>query len=310
MNHEDYDKRKEKGSANGFRIALIVLLSVALVVCAIWFATSANRTPAPIPEPLPEDTLDRDVVSPAPDVPALSNSKIGWGVGANKNDKNQPLDAINAQNKYSELGGQFIFPEDDGVMYLTFDLGYENGYTEAILDAMDARGIKGTFFVTMDYVRDAPQIVQRIIDSGHTLANHTTNHPSMPGLSDERVTNELMELHHYVKETFHYEMTLFRYPMGEFSEHSLQYIQNLGYQSIFWSFAYVDWKTDAQPGHAEALQKVTAAMHSGAIYLLHAVSSTNAAIMGDFLDNATAAGYSFGLVDVRLGTVQETPSII
>lgn len=299
---------------NGIKIAIIVVLALMLVVVAIAFATTTGRKPDETPTAQPPVVRkEQDASSDVPDVelPVLSRSKVGWGPGYDVNDKNQPTGAIAAQNQYGDLGGQFIFPEDTGVMYLTFDLGYENGYTEQILDALDARNVKGTFFITMDYVNEAPEIVQRIIESGHTLANHTVKHPSMPGVSDARMSTEVLDLHNYIKDHYGYEMTLFRYPMGEFSEYSLKYIDDLGYKSIFWSFAYVDWKTDAQPGHAEALERVTGAMHDGAIYLLHAVSSTNAAIMGDFLDTAAAEGYRFGLVDERMGLVSpKEPSIL
>lgn len=305
---------------NKIRIAAIMVLSALLVVCAIVFAVSYGRDTTDknindIPSTPPPPELDVNVSS-SPDgvelpvLSKLSRVKQGWGPGTEVNDKNQPTGAIMAQNQYSELGGQFIFPDDDSVMYLTFDLGYENGYTEAILDALDARGVKGTFFITMDYVKEAPHIVKRIIDGGHTLANHTVKHPSIPDVSDARMTSEIMDLHNYIQDTYGYTMTLFRYPMGEFSEYTLKFIDNLGYKSIFWSFAYVDWKTNSQPGHAEALKKVTNSMHNGAVYLLHAVSATNAAIMGDFVDTAMSQGYCFGLVDQRLGLVAKEPSLL
>jgi len=292
------------------RIAAIVVLCIFLVICAVVFAVSRQNSvyeAPPANNPFVTPPKDWGVTAPSPDVekPHLSKSKIGWGLGPSRNDKNQPIDAISAQNKYGALGGQFIFPDDAGVTYLTFDLGYENGYTEKILDALDARGVKGTFFITMDYALEAPHIVQRIVSSGHTLANHTVKHPSMPALSDERITIEIMDLHKYIKDNYDYDMTLFRYPMGEFSEYSLKYIDDLGYKSIFWSFAYVDWLTGSQPGHEGALAKLTNSLHDGGIYLLHTVSSTNAAIMDDFLDNAIAKGYRFGLVDERLGLVKE-----
>ncbi len=241
-------------------------------------------------------------------VSTLSKIKSGWGLGPSKNELGQPFDALNAQQRYEELGGYFIFPQDENVLYLTFDLGYENGYTPIILDILKSKGIKGTFFITMDYISDAPDVVQRIIDEGHTLANHTVTHPSMPTISEDRVKNEISELHSYVLDNFGYRMTLFRYPMGEYSEYTLDIINNMGYKSIFWSFAYKDWLTNAQPDKASSLKKITDALHPGAIYLLHAVSSTNAAILGDFIDAAEAKGYSFRLIDERLG-ISDTPEI-
>ncbi len=227
---------------------------------------------------------------------ALSGTKQGWGQGVEVNDKNQPTGALAGQEKYGGLGGYFIMPDTDNTVYFTFDLGYENGYTAPVLDALKEKGVKGVFFVTMDYVRDAPELVQRIISEGHVLGNHSVHHPSMPELSAEDARAEIMELHEYVKEHFGYEMTLFRFPRGEFSEKTMVLARDLGYASAFWSYAYVDWKTDAQPDVAASLQKLTKAAHPGAIYLLHTVSSTNAALMGDLIDSLAAEGYTVGLL--------------
>ncbi|NLC79343.1 MAG: polysaccharide deacetylase family protein [Ruminococcaceae bacterium] len=264
-----------------------------------------NSAPPPI-----DGGLADDAANPADDVPVevFSRAAVGWGSGTNRNDKNQTVDSVNAQAKYEELGAYFIFPDDAGKIYLTFDLGYENGYTPVILDSLKAAGVKATFFITSDYVNEAPDIVRRIIDEGHTLANHTDRHPSMPGITDARVRDEIMTLHERIKDEFGYTMTLFRFPMGEYSEHTLDLVNKLGYKSIFWSFAYKDWLTDSQPDPASSLTKLTDSLHDGGIYLLHAVSSTNAEIMDDFLAEAKAKGFSFELVDVRLGLVKPAPN--
>lgn len=225
---------------------------------------------------------------------SLSNETVGWGQGVEVNEKNQPTGALQGQEKYGDLGGYFIFPDSDKTIYLTYDLGYENGYTAAILDALKEKGVHGVFFVTMDYVKSAPELVKRIIDEGHILGNHSVTHPSMPSCSEEKARNEVQELHDYVKENFGYEMNLFRFPRGEFSEKMMSLVHDMGYTSVFWSYAYVDWKTDAQPDVAASLQKLTKAAHPGAIYLLHTVSSTNAALMGDLIDNLRTAGYTIG----------------
>ncbi len=226
----------------------------------------------------------------------LSGQTVGWGQGVEVNELNQPTGALYGQQKYGELGGWFIMPDTDKTVYLTYDLGYENGNTSPVLDALKEKGAKGVFFVTMDYVKSAPELVQRIIDEGHVLGNHSVHHPSMPGCTAEEAEQEILGLHNYVKENFGYEMTLFRFPRGEFSEKTLVQARDLGYASVFWSYAYVDWKTDAQPEVASSLQKLTKAAHPGAIYLLHTVSSTNAALMGDLIDNLRAEGYTIGLL--------------
>ena len=148
----------------------------------------------------------------------------------------------------------------------------------------------------MDYVKQNPDLIRRMIDEGHVVGNHSVTHPAkgLPSQSIDTQAEELMALHRYVQETFDYDMYLFRYPAGIYSEQSLALVQQLGYRSVFWSFAYRDWVTDDQPEPTAALQKVTERLHPGAIYLLHAVSATNTQIMGDFIDAARQQGYVFG----------------
>ncbi|MBQ8475289.1 MAG: polysaccharide deacetylase family protein, partial [Clostridia bacterium] len=172
---------------------------------------------------------------------------------------------------------------------------YENGYTSTILDTLAAKGVKAVFFVTMQYCRSQPAIVQRIINEGHVLGNHSVNHYSMPTLSIDQMEYEILELHNYILNTYGYEMFLFRPPMGEFSTQSLAVTQNLGYKTVHWSFAYLDYDTANQPEYYAALDRVTGAAHSGAIYLLHAVSATNTAILGDVIDSFRNQGYTIGL---------------
>ena len=180
-------------------------------------------------------------------------------------------------------------PETDPAR-LTFDLGYENGYTEKIIDTLNEKGVVGTFFVTMHYATSAPHVIKRIVEEGHILANHGVNHLSMPTLSVADMEREIMGLHEYILENYGYEMYLFRPPMGEFSEQALAVATNLGYRSIQWSYAYYDYDVANQPDPASAYQWVTAAAHPGAIYLLHAVSATNTEILGEVIDYLRNSG--------------------
>ncbi len=221
----------------------------------------------------------------------LSITKIGWGLGKEKDGDGRPLDAVSAEEKYSSLGARFL-PEK-GKICLTFDEGYENGHTSEILDVLKEKKVSAVFFVTYDYCRTSPELVKRMIAEGHVVGNHTYSHPSMPNCSDGEMTEEVTMLHDYVKEQFGYEMTLFRFPKGEFSENALDVVHKLGYTSVFWSFAYSDWDTSAQPDPGEALEKIKNSAHSG-IYLLHAVSETNAKILGDVIDFWQGEGYSVG----------------
>lgn len=225
---------------------------------------------------------------------SINNTSRGWGQGTNYDEKNRPRGAVNAQQTYGQYDAVYI-AEESSAIYLTIDEGYENGYTAKILDVLKEKKCPAVFFVTMDYVKQNPDLIRRMIDEGHVVGNHSTTHPAagLPSQSIETQAEELMALHHYVKEQFDYDMYLFRYPAGIHSDQSLALVQQLGYRSVFWSFAYRDWVTDDQPDPAASLQKVTGRLHPGAIYLLHAVSSTNTEIMGDFIDQARAQGYVF-----------------
>ena len=222
---------------------------------------------------------------------SLDNTCIGWGVGKTETGR-RPSYAEGCNQKYKEYDALFV-GEDNKKVYMTFDEGYENGYTAPILDTLKEKGVKAVFFVTYDYVKRNPELVKRMIAEGHSVGNHSWSHPSMPSKSIEDAEQEIKKLHDYVKNEFNYEMTLFRFPMGEYSTRALAICKNCGYKSVFWSFAYVDWKTDAQPPAAEALKKAANGAHNGAIYLLHAVSSTNNAILGQLIDNVEAQGYTW-----------------
>ena len=222
----------------------------------------------------------------------LDTQKLGWGPGGPVDADNRPDGATVYQEKYGQYAADFI-RENNQNIYLTFDEGYENGYTDDILDTLQEKGVRAVFFVTMPYVQSEPELVQRMIDEGHIVGNHSVNHPSFPEISFEECQQEIMELHDYVKENFGYEMSLFRFPMGEFSEADLKVVQDLGYRSVFWSFAYRDWLVDEQPDPQEAIATIEDKCHPGAIYLLHAVSETNAQILGQVIDDLRGEGYVF-----------------
>lgn len=229
----------------------------------------------------------------ADQIRALDGTKQGYGQGVNVDENNRPVGAIWLQNDYGKYGAVYI-AEQSSQIYMTLDEGYENGYTATILDKFKEKNCSAVFFVTMDYVKKNPDLVKRMIDEGHVVGNHSVNHKSMPTLSLEEASSEITELHQYMLDNYGYEMYLFRPPMGEFSEQTLALAQSLGYRTMLWSYAYRDYDTENQPDVSEALQKVTAAKHGGAVYLLHAVSSTNTAIMGDVIDNFRASGYTVG----------------
>lgn len=264
---------------------LLLLVMVAMVLSAAGCATEEE---IPMTSSAPPETVI--AAKAQQDLSSLDGKKIGHGQGTAINEKNQPIDMIALQEKYSKYDALYIFPESNKI-YLTFDEGYENGYTAKILDTLKEKNCTAVFFVTMDYVKKNPDLIERMKSEGHVIGNHSTNHPSMPDLSVEEAKKEIVELHDYVRDTFGYEMKLFRPPMGEYSERTLALTQELGYKSMFWSFAYKDWLTDAQPEKEAAIKKITGSAHGGAIYLLHAVSSTNAEVLGTVIDNLREQGY-------------------
>lgn len=219
----------------------------------------------------------------------LSKEKHGYGQGVITDDDNRPVGAVDFNDKFGKYDAYAL--NDGSDITLTFDEGYENGYTEKILDTLKEKKVSAVFFITGDYAEKNPELVKRMIAEGHTVGNHTMNHYSMPDLTAEEIKDELMQLHDYVKKHFAYEMTLMRPPMGEFSEFSLSQTKALGYKTVMWSFAYKDWLTDEQPDPATSKQKLIDAAHEGAVYLLHPVSSTNAEILGDVIDAIRAKGF-------------------
>lgn len=226
------------------------------------------------------------------DLSGLSHDKVGYGQGVQVDDQNRTTGALDFNAKYGELNAKAI--NEDGKIYLTFDQGYENGYTEKILDVLKEKDVKATFFLLQDYAEKNPELVQRMIDEGHIVGNHSVHHYSMPTLGQAECESEIMDFHRYMKENYDYNMTVFRPPMGEFSEFSLGVTANCGYETELWSFAYADWDVDNQPDEGEALQKLVKAAHPGAIYLLHSVSKTNTDILADFIDGVREQGFEFG----------------
>lgn len=224
-------------------------------------------------------------------VDGLSNEKVVWGPGRAENHA-QPTDPVMLNSQYKNLGARFIL-DDKKSICLTFDEGYENGYTPAILDTLKEKKIKAIFFVTYDFAKDNPKLIKRMIDEGHIVGNHTYRHYTMDEVSTDTAKEEITYLHNYIKKSFNYDMTLFRFPKGEFSQSTLALAKELGYKSVFWSFAYADWDTQNQTNEKTAYNEITKYLHPGEIMLLHAVSSTNAAILGDVIDEAQRQGYKF-----------------
>ena len=189
----------------------------------------------------------------------------------------------------------YVGDESEKVIYLTFDCGYENGNTEPILDALKKHNVQATFFVVGHFLETAPDMAKRMVEDGHAVGNHTYHHLDMPTISDQETFQKEMD---DVADLF-YEITgaklspYYRPPQGKCNADNLKMAQELGYNTIFWSLAYVDWNQDDQPSHEEAFDKLTTRIHPGAIVLLHNTSSTNGEILDELLTKWEEMGYTF-----------------
>lgn len=223
----------------------------------------------------------------------LSTESKDWGPGGPKDDKNRSQGSLLYNKNYGQYDAKFI-DEESTEVYMTFDEGYEYGLSDDILDTLKEKNVKAIFFVTGGFAKAEPELIQRMIDEGHVIGNHSWGHPSYSTMTVEEVEEDLMKLHNYIKDEFGYTMKYFRFPSGNFSEQNLAEVQQLGYTSLFWSFAYKDWLTDAQPDEAESLKLIVDSACPGMIYLLHAVSQTNANVLGDVIDQVSAKGFTWG----------------
>ena len=184
-------------------------------------------------------------------------------------------------------------------LYLTFDAGYENGCTEKILDILKQQQVPAAFFLVGNYLEKNADLVRRMVEEGHIVGNHTMHHYDMSKLTtQEAFSKELQDLEDLYRKTTGQEMRKFyRPPQGIYSEENLKMAKELGYQTVFWSLAYVDWNKDAQPTREEAFRKLLPRTHPGAVVLLHSTSSTNAEILEELIGKWKEEGYSFGTVE-------------
>ena len=184
---------------------------------------------------------------------------------------------------------------DEKVLFFTFDAGYENGNVAKILNTLNKKEVPGAFFVLSHFVKKETDLVNRMIDEGHLVCNHTAHHQNMAYADAEKMKDELTTLERVFKEKTGHEIAKFyRPPEGSFSWENLAVAKELGYRTIFWSFAYADWANDRQPSKEYAIKKIKENIHPGAVILLHPTSSTNAAILPSLIDDLKNEGYRFG----------------
>ena len=228
-------------------------------------------------------------------------SNDNWGLSFQEEGKtpvgNATPEFLKQYNAY------FCGNSEDKKIYLTFDCGYENGYTPAILDALEKHNVKAAFFVVGNYLETSPDLVKRMVEEGHIVGNHTYHHPDMSQISDPAsFQEEITSLEKKYQEITGLEMQKFyRPPQGKYSESNLKMAQELGYQTVFWSLAYVDWYVDQQPTQEEAYAKLLPRIHPGAVVLLHSTSKINAEILDDLLTKWEQEGYTFGTLNELCG---------
>ena len=217
----------------------------------------------------------------------------GWGLSFQEEGKrpagNASIDDLKQYNAY------YASDTDQKIIYLTFDAGYENGNTPAILDALKKHQAPAVFFVVGNFIKDNPDLIRRILAEGHIIGNHTMTHPDLPQIfSMDAFQKELQDVEELYTSLTGEAMTKFyRPPRGIYSTENLSMAKELGYSTFFWSLAYVDWIQDQQPSREEAFQKLLTRIHPGAIVLLHNTSSTNAEILDELLTKWEEMGYEF-----------------
>lgn len=235
--------------------------------------------------------------TPKPKIPPQGGELVlaseDWGLSFGE-PHSQPRGNATAQD-LAWYDAYYVGDADEKVIYLTFDCGYENGNTDPILTALKKHGAKATFFVVGHFLETAPDLAKRMVEEGHTVGNHTYHHLDMPTISDQAAFRKEME---DVSELF-LEITgtelspYYRPPQGKCNTQNLKMAQELGYCTIFWSLAHVDWDQNKQPGQEESIAKLTERIHPGAIVLLHNTSQTNGEILDELLTRWEEMGYRF-----------------
>lgn len=254
----------------GKRRLLLILFGVVLLAALPFFFSQRNS-----------DTV------------ATAAENTNWGLSFQK-EGTQPQG--NAAPDYlKQYDAYYVGNPDEKCIYLTFDAGYENGYTPQILDTLKKHNVKAAFFVVGNYIKTSPDLVKRMVDEGHIVGNHTNSHPDMSKIADiSAFQKELETLEQLYSQATGQQMPkLYRPPQGKYSESNLKNAKALGYQTVFWSLAYVDWYVDKQPTKQQAFDKLIPRIHPGAVVLLHSTSQTNAEILDELLTKWESMGYTF-----------------
>ena len=227
-------------------------------------------------------------------LPGQAISTGSWGLSFHK--EGYAPKGTATTDELSALDAAYLGDTTQKKIYLTFDSGYENGCTAKILDILKQHNVPAAFFLVGNYIERNPELVKRMVEEGHIVGNHTMHHYDMSKYSDIKTfAKELTDLENLYREVTGQELPkYYRPPQGIYSQQNLEMAQKLGYKTLFWSLAYVDWNNDAQPSREQALSKLLPRIHNGAVVLLHSTSQTNAAILDELLTEWEKMGYSFG----------------
>lgn len=268
---------------------LLAVITVMLLCSCAPVKNSENM-------PQPTENAETDAVETSvSDYSSMSGTSNGWGFVRKKG---APPEVTDMQDTMlTKYNGRYIDKNGGKVLYLTFDEGYENGYTALILDVLAKTDTPAAFFVTGPYLEGQGELIKRMIDEGHIVGNHTVKHLNLSVQPVETVQQEITQLNEKCKSMYGYDMQYMRPPEGAFSEKSLAVTNDLGMRTIMWSFAYKDWDVNIQKGADYAYESVMPYLHDGAIILLHAVSSDNASALERIINGAKEQGYTFKSLD-------------
>lgn len=223
----------------------------------------------------------------------LNANAIGFGVG-----KNFKGERPNLENEIITGNNGFAIGPDNNYIYLTFDCGYEAGYTLDILTTLRKNNVKATFFITGHYLNSSRDIVKKMIDDGHIIGNHTYSHKDFTASSESEIINDVKKLEDNFYKEFNINMSKYvRPPRGEYNEMSQRTLANNGYKSVFWSLAYVDWNKNVYNGNHYSYNKVINKIHNGAIILMHTVSKDNMVDLDDIIKELKNEGFVFKSID-------------
>jgi len=277
-----------------------LLLTFLMIILGTVAGCKYNgNSPLPLPsppptveEPTPPPATTPAVENPVPSAP-ISGTSLSWWFTRNQQHQTPSINQEAAQ-LISPNNAFYVIPNNSKKIYLTFDNGYELGYTSKILDTLNRKKVKAAFFITGQFIQTQPDLVKRMQASGHLVCNHTWSHPDLASISQDKFNQEVKSL-----EQKYFELTgaqiahYLRPPMGNYSPDSLKWAKEIGYSSVFWSIAFADWDPNKQPGAAYSHKHVLDNIHPGAVILLHAVSESNTEALEQIITDLQAQGYVF-----------------